>query len=67
MYGVKLSTQLDFLCFVQNRRLTKLVIPFDAVVVNPVWDAIDGNLGIGDVGIEEGFRVPGTRCVGYDE
>ena len=40
---------------------------FDAIVVNPVWDAVDGNLNIGDVRVEVIFRVPGTRCVGYDE
>ena len=39
-------------------------MPFDAIVVNPVWEAIDGNLDIGDVEIEVVFSVPGTRCVG---
>ena len=39
-------------------------MPFHAIVVNPVWDAVDGNLNIGDVGIELVFRVPVTRCVG---
>ena len=42
-------------------------MPFDAVVVNPVWDAVDGNLDIGDVRVEVGFSIPGTSCVGYDE
>ena len=42
-------------------------MPFDAMVVNPIWDAVDGNLDIGDVGIEVVFSVPGTSCVGYDE
>ena len=42
-------------------------MPFDAIVVNPVWYAVYGNLNIGDVGIKEPFRVSGTRCVGYDE
>ena len=37
-------------------------MPFDAIVLNPVWDAVDGNLGI-----EVVFSVPGTSCVGYDE
>ena len=42
-------------------------MPFDAIVVNPVWYAVDGNLNIGNVGVEVVFSVPGTRCVGYDE
>ena len=42
-------------------------MPFDAIVENPVWDAVDGNLDIGHVGIEVAFSVPGTRCVGNDE
>ena len=40
---------------------------FDAVVVNPVWDAVDGNLDIGDVRVELLFRVPSPRVVGYDK
>ena len=43
------------------------VMLFDTIVVNPVWDAVDGNLDIGDVGVEVGFSVPGIRYVGYDE
>ena len=43
------------------------VMPFDAIVVNRVWDAVDGNLDISDVRIEVAFSVPGTRCVRYDE
>ena len=42
-------------------------MPFDAIVVNPVWDAVDGNLNIGDVGVEVVFRISGPRVVGYDE
>ena len=37
---------------------------FDSVVANPVWDAIDSNIIIGDVRIEEVFSVPVTCCVG---
>ena len=39
---------------------------FNAVVVNPVWDAVDGNLDFGNVKIEVFFRVPSPRVVGYD-
>ena len=42
-------------------------MPFDAIVVNPVWDAVDCNLNIGDVRVEVVFRISGTRCIGYDE
>ena len=42
-------------------------MPFNAIVVNPVWDAVDGNLNIGDVRIEVVFNDSDTRCVGYDE
>ena len=43
------------------------VMPFDTIVVNPVWDAVDGNLDIGDVRVEVIFRVPSPRCIGDDE
>ena len=42
-------------------------MPFDAIVVNSVWDAVDGNLNIGDVGIEVVFRISCSRVAGYDE
>ena len=42
-------------------------MPVDVVVVNPVWDAVDGNLNIGDVRVEVVFSVPSPRVVGYDE
>ena len=58
------TTGLDLVFFAKHPTyLRPHVIWFDSVVVNPVWDAIDGNLSIGDVGAEEVFSVPVTRCV----
>ena len=39
----------------------------DALVVNPVGHAVDSNLDLGDVGVEELFSVPGTCYEGVDE
>ena len=39
----------------------------DALVVHPVGHAVDRHLHFSDVGIEVGFRIPGTGCVWVDE
>ena len=39
----------------------------DALVVHPVGHAVDRHLHFSDVGIEVGFRIPGTGYVGVDE
>ena len=38
----------------------------DALVVDPVGNAVDCNLHLGDVGVEVVFSVPGAGCVGVD-
>ena len=67
MFGLNAITRFHAFCAEELACLTPHVMPFDAIVVNPAWYAVYGNLNIGDVGIEVIFRVPGTRCVGYDE
>ena len=44
-----------------------LVLNIEKLSIHDVKLCVDGNLGIGDIGIKVAFSVPSTHCVGYDE
>ena len=53
--------------FEVTREFLPHVAAADALVVHPVGHAVDRNLYLGDVGVEEVLSVPGTGRVGVDE